>query len=97
MATNFSYEWFKNLGVMSIINRVRVSYLSFSSLFTTFYLHLDQVFLVKINNVRTFYEIKDNKSRVENNLPFQHHFSPNQLALRALHIVFHHSKVLFLT
>ena len=31
---------------------------------------------------------------IENYIPFQHHFSPNQLALRALHIAFHHSKVL---
>lgn len=82
---------------MSVIIRVRLSYLSFSSLFMTFSLHLDQVFLVNINNARTFYETKDDKPRVENNLPFQHHFSPNQLALRALHIAFHHSKVLSLT
>lgn len=39
-------------------------------------------------------DIKDNKPGIENILPFQHHFSPNQLALRALHIAFHHSKVL---
>jgi len=40
------------------------------------------------------YDIKDNKPGIEKNLPFPHHFSPNQQALRALHIVFHPSKVL---
>lgn len=40
------------------------------------------------------YVIKDNKPGIEKNLPFRHHFYPNQQALRALHIAFHLSKVL---